>query len=239
MKQTRNLMLTGAIALVAGVFSACGGGSGANIPTDGILGEVPSIVATYIPELEQIRSVIFSDASDSDKEKAHKEWEEKNNEWKDKANEALAALKDKEVPIEAAEGVKVQPEGALKLKDGQKLGDFNVSVNFECSAKLTDFVSIDDYPKYKLVAFDSEGNALGVKRGVLSLAADASSNVFKDGGYKKDSGVEITFWAGNIAENPAGWAKLAKVVIMDSTSEAYKQAEEQVKAAKDAAKTEE
>ena len=50
---------------------------------------------------------------------------------------------------------------------------------------------------------------------------------------------EITFWASDIAENPAAWAKLAKVVIMDSTTEAYKKAEEQVKAAKEAAKTQE
>ena len=37
MKQTRHLLVAGAIALVAGVFSACGGGSGSssNVPTDG------------------------------------------------------------------------------------------------------------------------------------------------------------------------------------------------------------
>ena len=61
----------------------------------------------------------------------------------------------------------------------------------------------------------------------------------KNNGYKKDSNVEITFWASDIAENPVAWAKLAKVVIMDSTTEAYKKAEEQVKAAKEAAKTQE
>lgn len=239
MKQTSNLFAAGAIALVAGVFSACGGGSGANIPTDGLLGEVPSITATYVPELEQIRSVIFSDASDSKREKAHDEWEEKNNEWKTKVNEAVAALKDKEVPIEAAEGVKIQPTGNLKLQDNQKINSLKVSVNFVCPGKLADFVTIDEYPNYKLVAFDTEGNAIGVKRGVMSLDAEGLNDSMKNNGYKKDSNVEITFWAGDIAENPAAWAKLAKVVIMDSTTEAYKKAEEQVKAAKEAAKTQE
>ena len=52
MKQTRNLLLTGAMALVAGVFSACGGGNSAEaeaaaMPTDGILGELPKVVAEY------------------------------------------------------------------------------------------------------------------------------------------------------------------------------------------------
>ncbi|MBQ9230407.1 MAG: hypothetical protein IJ190_04400 [Prevotella sp.] len=60
--------------------------------------------------------------------------------------------------------------------------------------------------------------------------------MFKNNGYNKDSKMTITFWAGNIAENPEGWAKLAKVVVMDQNTDAFKQAEQQVKAAKEAAK---
>ena len=54
MKKARNLMAIGAMALVAGMFSACGGGGSnsaeaeaAALPTDGILGELPKVVAEF------------------------------------------------------------------------------------------------------------------------------------------------------------------------------------------------
>lgn len=235
MRQTRNLLVAGAIALVAGVFSACGGGSGAgsNIPTDGILGEVPQVVAKYVPELEKIREVIFSNTSGEEKDKAREQWDAMDKEWQEKVNDALAAIGEKEVPIEAAEGINIRPDANLKLKKDQKLKSLDVTVNFETEASTTDFISIDDFPNYKLVAYDADGNPLVAKRGgVIQLDPDATKDMLKNNGYHKDSKMTITFWAGNIAENPAGWAKLAKVVIMDKTSEAYKQAEEQIEAAK-------
>ncbi|MBQ7419919.1 MAG: hypothetical protein IJV17_04160 [Prevotella sp.] len=237
MKQTRNLLVAGAIALVAGVFSACGGGSGAgsNIPTDGILGEVPQVVAKYVPELEKIREVIFSNASGEEKDKARAEFDALDKEWKEKVNAALNNIGDKEIPIEAAEGVNIRPDANLKLVKGRKLGGLEVTVNFETEASLTDFVKIEDF-KYEMVAYDAEGNPLGVKRGVIQLDPDAIKDMFKINGYNKDSKMTITFWAGHIEENPEGWAKLAKVVIMDERSDAYKQAEEQVKANKETAK---
>lgn len=236
MKQTRNLLLTGAIALVASVFSACGGGSGAgsNIPTDGVLGEVPQVVAKYVPELEKIREVIFGGASGEEKDKAREEWNALDKEWQEQANAALNTIGSKEIPIEVAEGINIRPSANLKLKEGQKIKGIDVTVNFVTEGVTTDAISLDAWPNYKMVAYDTEGNPLGVKRGVIQL--DPSAPWSTKDGYARDSKMTITFWAGNIAKNPEGWAKLARVVIMDKTSEAYKKAEEQVKAAEAAAK---
>ena len=236
MKQTRNLLVAGAIALVAGVFSACGGGSGtssSSIPSDGVLGEVPQVVAKYVPELEKIREVIFSNASGEEKDKAREEWNALDKEWQEKANAALNTIGDKEIPIEVTEGINIRPNSNLKLANGQKLKGIDVTINFETEAVITDDIKMDDWPNYKMVAYDTDGKPLGVKRGVIQMDPKAT---YKNNCYLKDTKMTITFWAGNISDNPEGWARLAKVVIMDKTSEAYKQAEEQVKAAKEAAK---
>ena len=238
MRQTRNLFAAGAIALVAGVFSACGGGSGAagaanNIPTDGALGEVPQVVAQYVPELKKIREVIFNEASEEEKDKAREEWNALDKEWQEKVNTALSTIGDKEIPIEAAEGVNIRPDTNLKLAKGQKLKGIDITVNFETEATITDDIKMGDWPNYKMVAYDTEGKPLGVKRGVIQMDPSAK---YQNGCYVKDTKMTIIFWAGNISDNPEGWAKLAKVVIMDKTSDAYKQAEEEVKATKEAAK---
>ncbi len=74
MKQTRHLLVAGAIALVAGVFSACGGGSGAgsNIPTDGPFGEIPSVAAKYLPEINQLQEQRWKSSSAENREEIAK-----------------------------------------------------------------------------------------------------------------------------------------------------------------------
>ena len=79
---------------------------------------------------------------------------------------------------------------------------------------------------YGSVAYDSDGQAIETGRGIS----------FHN--YPIAEGKQFDFsWAISVkGSNAAQWAKLAKIVIMDKESEAYKQAEEQIKAAKEAAK---
>ena len=75
MKTTRNLWLMGVMALVAIVFAACGGGSSsaeseaASLPTDGILGELPKVVAEY-EAAEAAASAKYDELKKSDPDKA-------------------------------------------------------------------------------------------------------------------------------------------------------------------------
>ncbi len=88
------------------------------------------------------------------------------------------------------------------------------------------------------MAFDRDGNALSVTCGNVFMGKDSDID-WKANAYKEGAKSNTMFYTsspkGNIWKNPAGWAKLAKVVIMDQKTDAYKQAEEQIKAAKEAA----
>ena len=131
MKQTRNLLLTGAIVLVAGVFSACGGGNSAEaeaaaMPTDGILGELPKVVAEY-EAAETAASAKYDEMKKSNPDKAREFWTEyinQGNTTKFK-KETLPAvektLEGKEIPTEVAEELPLKLETNFTLNDGIEL----------------------------------------------------------------------------------------------------------------------
>ena len=230
MKQTRNLLLTGAIALVAGVFSACGGGSNsaeaeaAALPTDGILGELPKVVAEY-EAAEAAASAKYDELKKSDPDKAREFWTEyinQGNTTKFK-KETLPAvektLEGKEIPTEIAEGL------LLKLEK-------NFTLNDKREASTTALLTADADQKtpvmnYKAVAFDADGNA---------IATGGHTNWQRLYPIKEGKQMSFSFFISVKDYDAARWARLQKIVIMDDKSEAFKQAEEQIKANKDAFK---
>ena len=242
MKQTRNLLLTGAIALVAGVFSACGGGSGAgsNVPTDGVLGEVPAVAAKYLPEINELQEKRWHSSSEENREEIAKKEDALKAEWNE-AIKAVPSLEGVEIPLEAAEGLPVRPEGNLKIML-VTIKDDDVSIKAESTVVITAEPPCPATGYYRLVAFDSDGKPLILNGGsACSGISDKDTNwkgvdaSYKEGAKGKTMFVTSTS-KGTIWKNPEGWAKLAKVVIMDAKSDAYKQLEEQVKAAEAAAK---
>lgn len=122
MKQTRHLLVVGAIALVAGVFSACGGGSGAgsaeaeaaSLPIDGILGEYPKAVAEY-EAAEAAASAKYDEMKKTNPEEASQFWSDYLNQgnttkFKKETIPAIEkALEGKEIPTEVAEGLPLRP----------------------------------------------------------------------------------------------------------------------------------
>lgn len=242
MKQTRNLLLTGAIALVAGVFSACGGGSGAgsNVPTDGVLGEVPAVAAKYLPEINELQEKRWHSSSEENREEIAKKEDALKAEWNE-AIKAVPSLEGVEIPLEAAEGMPLRPEGNLKITL-VTIKDDDVSIKAETTSVVTAETPCTDWNHFRMVAFDSDGNALLLNGGsACSGISDKDTNwkglnaSYKEGAKGKTMFVTSTS-KGTIWKNPEGWAKLAKVVMMNKNSEAYKKAEEQVKAAEAAAK---
>lgn len=230
MKQTKNLLLTGAIALVAGVFAACGSGSNsaeaeaAALPTDGILGELPKVVAEY-EAAEAAASAKYDELKKSDPDKAREFWKEyinQGNTTKFK-KETLPAvekpLEGKEIPTEVAEGLPLKLEKNFSLNDKREAST---------SALLTaDANQQTPVMNYTPVAFDADGNA---------IATGSSTNWQSLYPIKEGKQMSFRLFISVSDYDAARWARLQKIVIMDNKSDAYKQAEEQIKTNKDAFK---
>ncbi len=231
MKQTRNLLVAGAIALMAGVFSACGGGSGAGsaeaegayLPTDGILGEYPKAVAEY-EATEAAASAKYDELKKSNPEEASKFWSDyiaQGNTTKFKKETIPAiekTLEGKEIPTEIAEGLPMRLDKSLTLDNSRHAKTSGVfTVGATKDTKYSNFVP---------VAFDTDGKAIAIGDGIR----------VKDFQAGEGKPFTVDYFISIKAHDAAGWAHLQKVVIMDKTSEAFKQVDEQVKAAKEAAK---
>jgi len=230
MKQTRNLLLTGAIALVASVFSACGGGSNsaeaeaAALPTDGILGELPKVVAEY-EAAEAAASAKYDELKKSDPDKAREFWTEYINQgnttkFKKETLPAVAkTLEGKEIPTELAEGLPLKLEKNFSLDDKREA---------HTTALLTaDANQQTPVMNYKPVAFDADGNA---------IATGSSTNWQRLYPIKEGKQMNFRLFVSVSDYDAARWARLQKIVIMDDKSDAYKQAEEQIKSNRDAFK---
>lgn len=230
MKQTRNLLVIGAIALVAGVLTACGGGSSsaeaeaASLPTDGILGELPKVVAEY-HAAEAAASAKYDELKQSDPDKAREFWTEyinQGNTTKFK-KETLPAvektLEGKEIPTELEEGLPLKLEKNFTLDNRREA---------HTTALLTaDANQQTPVMNYNAVAYDADGNAIATGKG---------SNWQSLYPIKEGKQMRFSFFISVNDYDAARWAKLQKIVIMDNKGEAYKQAEEQIKANKKAFK---
>ena len=229
MKQTRNLLLTGAMALVAGVFSACGGGNSAEaeaaaMPTDGILGELPKVVAEY-EAAETAASAKYDEMKKSNPDKAREFWTEyinQGNTTKFKKETLPAAgktLEGKEIPTEIADGLPLKLEKNFTLDDKREA--------FTSALLTADANQQTPVMNYTPVAFDADGNAIATGR---------STNWQSLYPIKEGKQMSFRLFISVSDYDAARWARLQKIVIMDNKSDAYKQAEEQIKANKDAFK---
>ena len=231
MKQTKNFLLMGAIALGACVFSACGGSSNsaeaeaAALPTDGILGELPKAVAEF-EAAEAAASAKYDELRQTDRDKASEFWTDylaQGNATKFK-KETLPAiektLEGKEIPAEVAEGLPLRLDKNLTL-DAKR--------SAETTGVFTADANKDTQPgNYVAVAFAADGQAIAIGKNID----------FSPRNYPVAEGkpFKVRFFISPKAEDAAGWAHLQKIVILDKTTDAYKQAEEQVKATKEAFK---
>ncbi len=227
MKKTMNLWQTGVIALVAAVMTACGGGSNNSgsavddLPVDGILGELPKVVAEY-GAAEAAATAKYDELRLSDPEKADEFWRDyisQGNTTKFK-KEILPAvsksLEGREIPAVVADGLPIRLEGNFVLNDSR---DAFVSAFF--TAEASNETNVFNFCP---VAFDTDGNAIATGRSVS----------FSDYPIKEGKELSIRFYVSVSDYDAARWARLGKIEVMDKTTDAYKQAEEYIKAQKEA-----
>lgn len=227
----KHLLIAGAIALVAGMLTACGSGGGAtaettSLPTDGILGELPKVVADY-EAAEAAAAAKYEELKQTDKEKATEFWSDyigQGNTTKFKKVTLPAVektLEGKEIPTEIADGLPLKMEKNLTLDDKR---------NASGSAVLLDGATNETCKvmNYVVVAYDADGNAIYI------------DNVsFSDYPIKAGKRLRFDMYIAVKDYDAARWARLQKAVVIDKESEAYKQAEEQIKANKEAFKNKE
>ncbi|HAP49646.1 MAG TPA: hypothetical protein DCQ56_00265 [Porphyromonadaceae bacterium] len=227
----KHLLIAGAIALVAGMLTACGSGGGAtaettSLPTDGILGELPKVVADY-EAAEAAAAAKYEELKQTDKEKATEFWSDyigQGNTTKFKKVTLPAVektLEGKEIPTEIADGLPLKMEKNLTLDDKRNASGSAVfldgATNETCKVM-----------NYVVVAYDADGNAIYI------------DNVsFSDYPIKAGKRLRLDMYIAVKDYDAARWARLQKAVVIDKESEAYKQAEEQIKANKEAFKNKE
>ena len=229
MKKTMNLWLMGAMALVVAVMTACGGGSNspeseaAALPVDGILGVLPKVVAEY-EAAEAAAAAKYDELKASDPEKANEFWKDyigqgNTTRFKKETLPAVSkTLEGKEIPGEVAEGLPIRLEGNFVLNDSR---DAYATAVFTAEASNETFVY-----NFIPVAFDTDGNAISMARSVS----------FSDYPIKEGKELSIRFYISVNDYDAAGWARLGKIVVMDKTTDAFKKAEEYIKAREEAFK---
>ena len=225
---------------MTGICISCGDGSvgGNNIPTDGLLGELPAVAGKYLPEINELQEQRWHTSSEENREQIAKEEDALKAKW-DEAIKAIPSLEGVEIPLEAAEGMPLRPDGNLKITK-VTIKDDDVSIKAEATTTVTSETPCTDFNHFRMVAFDSDGNALDLQCGTVCGGISDSNINLKTTSYKAGSKGKTTFVTsqtkGNIWKNPAGWAKLAKVVMMNTESEAFLKAKQQMEAATEASK---
>ena len=176
-----------------------------------VVGELPKAVFDF-ETAEAEASAQYEEMKKSDPEKALKFWQDYVNQgnatkFKKETLPALSkALEGKEIPGEVAEGLPITLEKNFTLNANREASTTGV---FTAGASNETMV-MNYYP----VAFDADDNAIDVGRNIG----------FIDYPIKEGKKFSIGYYISVKAENAAKWARLAKIVIMDKTSDAYKQA---------------
>jgi hypothetical protein len=124
-------------------------------------------------------------------------------------------------------------EGTLKI-DGNTQGPLNAIGTGE----YTEGMSMKNYTNYVIVPIDKDGKAIDTRgRGGIFGTLDGVGALDGKAGEKVKitahvSGVGVDGANSKKANDMKRWARLAKYVIMDKTTDAYKQLDEQLKAEK-------
>lgn len=238
MKKISVLMAVMAFAVLG--LTSCGGDKGSeaeanDIPTDGLLGELPMLTAKYCNKIVDLREKMFSGQLTEDELKqARAEFDETEKERDAKILLARQALNGTQVPVEVQEGLPIKVDGMLTIESEGKGSIFAVGKG----VFQKDF-TYDEVPTTCIVPIDTDGKAIKMGRGGLWYAEDGKTSLMnRKNGTKFVINASVS--VGSTSANKRNtsemkrWSKLAKYVIMDSTTDAYKKLEEQLEADKKA-----
>ena len=244
MKKTikKYFALVAMIAFAAVGITSCGGSSGSDseadeIPTDGLLGDLPMLTAKYCNKIVDLREKLFSgQLTENELKEARAEFDETEKERDAKLLLSKQAINGKEIPVEVQKGLAVSINGPFKIdSDGGK----NESIHAVGTVELQKDLVYADIANLYIVPIDTDGKAIATKRGGLWYQEDGKTSLES---MKKGMKCMIKAYVsvGSTSANSRNtsemkrWAKLAKYVIMDCNSDEFKKLKEQLEADKKA-----
>ena len=238
MKKTikKYFALVAMIAFAAVGITSCGGSGSANeadeIPVDGLLGDVPMLTAKYCNKIVDLRNQLFSAGlTEEEAKKINEEFKKTQEERDAKLRLAREALKGKEIPVEVQNGYGVSIDGALKIECEGK-----GSINAVGNGELQKDFSNDDILNRAIVPIDTDGKAIDKGYGSWEKKDNTSFDWKKGTKFVVKASVSVGQFSANKknTNEMKRWAKLAKYVIMDKSSDEYKKFMDQLEADKKA-----
>ena len=224
------------IAFAAVGITSCGGSGSANeadeIPVDGLLGDVPMLTAKYCNKIVDLRNQLFSAGlTEEEAKKINEEFKKTQEERDAKLLLAREALKGKEIPVEVQNGYGVSIDGALKIECEGK-----GSINAVGNGELQKDFSNDDILNRAIVPIDTDGKAIDKGYGSWEKKDNTSFDWKKGTKFVVKASVSVGQFSANKknTNEMKRWAKLAKYVIMDKSSDEYKKLMDQLEADKKA-----
>ena len=238
MKKTikKYFALVAMIAFAAVGITSCGGSGSANeadeIPVDGLLGDVPMLTAKYCNKIVDLRNQLFSAGlTEEEAKKINEEFKKTQEERDAKLRLAREALKGKEIPVEVQNGYGVSIDGALKIECEGK-----GSINAVGNGELQKDFSNDDILNRAIVPIDTDGKAIDKGYGSWEKKDNTAFDWKKGTKFVVKASVSVGQFSANKknTNEMKRWAKLAKYVIMDKSSDEYKKLMDQLEADKKA-----
>ena len=238
MKKTikKYFALVAMIAFAAVGITSCGGSGSADeadeIPVDGLLGDVPMLTAKYCNKIVDLRNQLFSAGlTEEEAKKINEEFKKTQEERDAKLLLAREALKGKEIPVEVQEGYGVSVNGTLKIECEGK-----GSINAVGNGELQKDFSNDDILNRAIVPIDTDGKAIDKGYGSWEKKDNTSFDWKKGTKFVVKASVSVGQFSANKknTNEMKRWAKLAKFIIMDKSSDEYKKLMEQLEADKKA-----
>ena len=238
MKKTikKYFALVAMIAFAAVGITSCGGSGSADeadeIPVDGLLGDVPMLTAKYCNKIVDLRNQLFSAGlTEEEAKKINEEFKKTQEERDAKLLLAREALKGKEIPVEVQNGYGVSIDGALKIECEGK-----GSINAVGNGELQKDFSNDDILNRAIVPIDTDGKAIDKGYGSWEKKDNTSFDWKKGTKFVVKASVSVGQFSANKknTNEMKRWAKLAKYVIMDKSSDEYKKLMDQLEADKKA-----
>ena len=238
MKKTikKYFALVAMIAFAAVSITSCGGSGSADeadeIPVDGLLGDVPMLTAKYCNKIVDLRNQLFSAGlTEEEAKKINEEFKKTQEERDAKLLLAREALKGKEIPVEVQNGYGVSIDGALKIECEGK-----GSINAVGNGELQKDFSNDDILNRAIVPIDTDGKAIDKGYGSWEKKDNTSFDWKKGTKFVVKASVSVGQFSANKknTNEMKRWAKLAKYVIMDKSSDEYKKLMDQLEADKKA-----
>ena len=238
MKKTikKYFALVAMIAFAAIGITSCGGSGSADeadeIPVDGLLADVPMLTAKYCNKIVDLRNQLFSAGlTEEEAKKINEEFKKTQEERDAKLLLAREALNGKEIPVEVQNGYGVSIDGALKIECEGK-----GSINAVGNGELQKDFSNDDILNRAIVPIDTDGKAIDKGYGSWEKKDNTSFDWKKGTKFVVKAYVSVGQFSANKknTNEMKRWAKLAKYVIMDKSSDEYKKLMDQLEADKKA-----